>query len=91
MAKPKATPKEAIQKAFPGMYIPQTGGYVRNPYSGQGTDLSAEAYALYYAVKQFEQEYNRSFNPTPKAYRNFRKSLDLFRKFFPNEYMVLLD
>ncbi len=87
MAKPKLTPREEILKKFPNLQI-GIGGIARNPYSGQSVELSAEASALYELVKGAEIVYN--YNPA-KGYKDFRKGLDLFRKLFPDEYMVLLD
>lgn len=91
MAKPKLTALEEIKKAFPLMQISGIGGIARNPFSGETEILTAEGLALYNAVKYYEVVYNSEFPPSKQAYRDFRKSLDLFRKLYPSEYMTLLD
>lgn len=89
MAKIKLTAQEQILKAFPDMKISGSGTItVCNPFSGREAELTPEGYALYWKVKISEASYNR--NPS-KGYRDFRKSLDLFRKLYPSEYMTLLD
>lgn len=88
MAKIKLAPKVEILKKFPDMEFPKESDYVYNPFSGQGTQLTPEALALYHKVKSSEILYHRD---SKKGYKPFRTSLDLFRKLFPSEYMVLLD
>jgi len=88
MAKIKLTAKEQVLKAFPDLDMPSREQVVQNPFSGREATLSPEGYALYWKVKMSEASYNR--NPS-KGYRDFRKSLDLFRKLYPSEYMTLLD
>ena len=53
-----------------------------NPYSGQSTYLTKEEYDLYHTIKDAEIK---------EDYETVRKGLDWFIKYFPKQYMVLLD
>lgn len=55
---------------------------VKNPFSGEGVMLVPEAVAVYDSICGAEMTGD---------YKTVRKGLDWFRKFFPQEYMVLLD
>lgn len=55
---------------------------VKNPFSGEGVMLVPEAVAVYDSIQGAELSGD---------YKTVRKGLDWFRKFFPQEYMVLLD
>lgn len=55
---------------------------VKNPFSGEGVMLVPEAVAVYDSIQGAELSGD---------YKTMRKGLDWFRKFFPQEYMVLLD
>lgn len=55
---------------------------VKNPFSGQSCMLTPEAVAVYDCIT--------GANMTGD-YKTVRKGLDWFRKYFPEEYMVLLD
>lgn len=55
---------------------------VKNPFSGEGVMLVPEAVAVYDSIQGAE---------LIGDYKTMRKGLDWFRKYFPKEYMVLLD
>jgi len=55
---------------------------IKNPFSGEGVMLVPEAVAVYDSIRGAEMAGD---------YKTVRKGLDWFRKFFPQEYMVLLD
>ena len=55
---------------------------ITNPFSGESCLLSPEAVAVYDTIRGCEL-----FGD----YVGVRKGLDWFRKYYPTEYMVLLD
>ena len=55
---------------------------IKNPFSGEGVMLVPEAVAVYDSIRGAEMIGD---------YKTVRKGLDWFRKFFPQEYMALLD
>jgi hypothetical protein len=55
---------------------------ITNPFSGESCLLSPEAVAVYDTIRGCEL-----FGD----YAGVRKGLDWFRKYYPAEYMVLLD
>lgn len=55
---------------------------VENPFSGESVMLEPDAVAVYDCIRGAEM-----FG----QYETVRKGLDWFRKYFPAEYMVLLD
>lgn len=55
---------------------------VKNPFSGESVTLEPDAVAVYDTIKGAEVLEN---------YVVMRKGLDWFCKYFPDEYMVLLD
>jgi len=55
---------------------------ITNPFSGEGCMLTPEAVAVYDTLRGCEMIGD---------YKGLRKGLDWFRKYFPQEYMVLLD
>lgn len=55
---------------------------VTNPYSGESCMLEPDATAVYDVIKGAE---------FINDYKTMRKGLDWFRKYFPSEYMTLLD
>jgi hypothetical protein len=55
---------------------------IRNPFSGEAVELCPEAVAVYDTIKGAEML---------GEYRTVRKGLDWFIKYFPREYMILLD
>lgn len=55
---------------------------VQNPFSGESIMLSPQAVAVYDTIRGCEM-----FGD----YKTVRKGLDWFRKYYPKEYMILLD
>jgi hypothetical protein len=55
---------------------------VKNPFSGEGVVLTPEAIAVYDTIKGCEMIGD---------YKMMEKGLNWFRRYFPAEYMVLLD
>jgi hypothetical protein len=55
---------------------------ITNPFSNQKAELTPEAVAVYDTIKGAE---------LLEDYDTMDKGLDWFRKYYPNEYMVLLD
>ena len=67
---------------FSGISIGAIPEKVYNPYSGSGAELPPDAVAVYDIVLGAERL---------EDYERLRAGLDWFRKYFPEEYMVLLD
>jgi hypothetical protein len=55
---------------------------VRNPFSGESCVLTPEAVAVYDSISGANMMGD---------YKMVRQGLDWFRKYFPEEYMILLD
>ena len=55
---------------------------VRNPFSGESVVLEPDAVAVYDTIAGANMIGD---------YKTVRKGLDWFRKYFPEEYMILLD
>jgi len=71
-----------ILKAFPGITLYEEGATVENRFSGQTADLDRYGVSLYDLIIGAE---------TIGRYDVVRKGLDIFREFYPSEYMTLLD
>jgi len=69
-------------KLFEWIQIGSHKEVVTNPYSGSGAELPPDAVAVYDVVLGAERL---------EDYERVRAGLDWFRKYFPAEYMVLLD
>ena len=67
---------------FDCMILDKEPVLVQNPFSGESVTLVPEAVAVYDSIRGAEMIGD---------YKTVRKGLDWFRKFFPQEYMVLLD
>ena len=67
---------------FKDMVVGAENEVVTNPFSGESVELSPEAVAVYDLIKGCEL-----FGD----YAGVRKGLDWFRRYYPAEYMVLLD
>lgn len=67
---------------FDCMVLDESPVEVTNPFSGESCMLTPEAVAVYDCIT--------GANMTGD-YKTVRKGLDWFRKYFPEEYMVLLD
>jgi hypothetical protein len=55
---------------------------ITNPFSGESCELAPEAVAVYDTIRGCEMI---------SDYKTMRKGLDWFRRYFPAEYMILLD
>ena len=68
---------------------------VKNPFSGQKTMLPGYAVAVYDvtlgANRLAEAHDSRHGCGTSEQWKTVRKGIDWFRRYFPAEYMVLLD
>jgi hypothetical protein len=71
-----------ILKAFPGITLYEEGATVENRFSGQTADLDRYGVSLYDLIIGAE---------TIGRYDVVRKGLDIFRQYYPSEYMTLLD
>lgn len=71
-----------IPNVFKGIHIGTQNEVVHNRFGGGSAELPPDAVAMYDVIMGSEmlQDYGR-----------VRAGLDWFRKFFPEEYMVLLD
>ena len=67
---------------FAGIQVGSEKEIVGNPFSGEITMLEPDAVAVYDVVKGAE---------LVEDYARVREGLDWFRKYFPQEYMLLLD
>lgn len=67
---------------FKDIFVGTENEIVTNPFSGESVELTPEAVAVYDTIKGCEM-----FGD----YTGVRKGLDWFRKYYPNEYMILLD
>ena len=67
---------------FDCMILDTEPAMVQNPFSGQGCMLEPDAIAVY--------DVTMGANMIGD-YKTVRKGLDWFRKYFPAEYMILLD
>ena len=71
-----------ILKAFPGITLYTEGATVQNRFSGESASLDRYAVSLYDLIKGAEML---------GQYNVVRKGLDIFRQYYPREYMTLLD
>lgn len=55
---------------------------IRNPFSGESCELAPEAVAVYDTIMGAQMF---------KDWKTVRKGLDWFRRYYPAEYMILLD
>ena len=67
---------------FKNIFVGTENEIVTNPFSGESVELTPEAVAVYDTIRGCEM-----FGD----YAGVRKGLDWFRKYYPSEYMVLLD
>jgi hypothetical protein len=67
---------------FAGIMIGDAPETVNNPFSGASVELAPDAVAVYDVIKGAEYL---------EDYERVRVGLDWFRKYFPEEFMVLLD
>lgn len=86
MIEAKKTP---LPKLLNDLEIGMDNEYVRNPFSGEGCELTPEGVAVYDFIMGVQMMHPNGM-PT-KAIKELRAGLDWFRKYFPAEYMTLLD
>lgn len=78
-----AKTKKTIFDLFPGiMVLDEKNVLVTNPFSGESCELTPEAVSVYDLIKGCE---------LIGDYKTVRKGLDWFCKYYPAQYMVLLD
>ena len=82
--------KQELPKWFEGELY-QKGETVKNPYSGESYELTAEEVSMYDFIKGAEMCMSMGMFCTPKIQKDFQKGLYWFRKTNPKAYMVLLD
>lgn len=71
-----------VKLPFDCMILDSEPVEVKNPFSGESCVLSPEAVAVYDVVMGANMVGD---------YKTVRKGIDWFRKYFPAEYMTLLD
>mgnify|MGYP000049953056 FL=1 len=75
-----------IERPFPSMFdgigIGSETESISNPFSGDSVDLPPDAVAVYDVIKGSE---------LTEDFDRVRAGLSWFRKYFPQEYMTLLD
>ena len=82
MSNTKPAIEAKILKAFPGITLYTEGATVQNRFSGESASLDRYAVSLYDLIKGAEML---------GQYNVVRKGLDIFRQYYPREYMTLLD
>ena len=83
--------KQKLPKWFDGQLYDK-GSVVKNPYSGEEYELTAEELSMYDFVKGAEivMSFGGGYMNS-KVIHEMRKGLDWFRRTNPEAYMVLLD
>jgi len=78
----KFNKERPLPNLFKGIHIGSHNEIVHNKFGGGSAELPPDAVAVYDVIQGSEilQDYDR-----------VRAGLDWFRKYFPAEYMVLLD
>ena len=74
---------KSIAPALPfDCMVGETAETITNPYSGESVELSPEAVAVYDTIKGAEMLGNHD---------HMEKGIAWFQKYYPKEYMILLD
>lgn len=81
--------KQELPKWFNGEVYSE-GGEVRNPYSGESYELTAEELSMYDFIKGVEM-YINVIGTDEEYVEHMQKGLSWFRRTNPEAYMVLLD
>ena len=86
------TTKTKLPKWFEGTRYPN-GDIVKNPFSGEEFELTAEELSMYDFIKgsEFMINMNHGHVQTAELIRDFNKAIDWFRETNPKAYMILLD
>ena len=82
--------KQKLPKWFDGELYKE-GDTVRNPYSGEEIELTAEELSMYDFCMGATLVYEMGGLSEMSVVKDLRKGLDWFRKNNPEAYMVLLD
>ena len=82
--------KQKLPKWFNGQLYDK-GDIVKNPYSGEEYELTAEELSMYDLIKGIEIVIGMGYKVKPSMVEDFEKSLDWFRKNNAKAYMALLD
>ena len=82
--------KQKLPKWFNGQLY-NKGDKVKNPYSGDSCQLTAEELSMYDFIKGSEMCMSAGWNINSKIRNQFDKALSWFIKNNPKAYMALLD
>ena len=82
--------KQKLPKWFDGVLY-EKGETVKNPYSGEECELTAEELSMYDFIKGAEICINAGMNVNSKIHDDFNKAIRWFIKTNPKAYMILLD
>ena len=82
--------KQELPKWFNGELYSE-GGTVKNPYSGEEYELTAEELSMYDFIKGAEMCIGMGMYVSSKIQEDFDKGLRWFIKNNPKAYMTLLD
>ena len=82
--------KQKLPKWFKGQLYDK-GDEVKNPYSGDSCQLTAEELSMYDFIKGAEICINAGMNVNNKIHDDFNKAIRWFIKTNPKAYMILLD
>ena len=82
--------KQKLPKWFNGQLYDK-GDEVKNPYSGDSCQLTAEELSMYDFIKGAEMCISSCMYVSSKIHNDFHKAISWFRRANPKAYMVLLD
>ena len=82
--------KQKLPKWFDGQLYDK-GDEVKNPYSGDSCQLTAEELSMYDFIKGAEMCINSGMYLNNKIHNDFNKAIRWFIKTNPKAYMILLD
>ena len=82
--------KQKLPKWFNGQLY-NKGDKVKNPYSGDSCQLTAEELSMYDFIKGAEMCINSGMYLNNKIHNDFNKAIRWFIKTNPKAYMILLD
>ena len=85
-----AKTKQKLPKWFDGQLY-NKGGIVKNPYSGEEYELTAEELSMYDLIKGIEIVIGMGYRAKPSLIEDFDKAIRWFRKNNAKAYMALLD
>ena len=82
--------KQKLPKWFDGQLYPE-GAEVKNPFSGDSCQLTAEELSMYDFIKGAEMCISSGMYVSSKIHNDFHKAIRWFVKANPKAYMTLLD